>query len=170
MGWGSYQEDNQDARSESLRRFSRQQTKKTEKEPAVSKSKKSRRTELMESQFKLRRSADPTRVNRVTRRKKKSRPQKSQRTQRKISRQTQPKQSQRLTPDDIQQYLLERKGRPFLTISDWTIDVNAYFEGSNHVLSLPEQEPLRRFVRLALNYLKRSRDTEEDLEGRWKII
>lgn len=139
MGWGSYQEDNQDARSESLRRSSRQQTKKTEKEPTVSKSKKSR-------------------------------PQKSQRTQPKISRQTQPKQSQRLTPDDIQQYLSEQRGRPFRTVSDWTIDAHAYFERSNHVLSLPEQEPLRRFVRLALNYLKRSRDAEENLEGRWKII
>ena len=85
MGFASYYEDNLDARGESLRRFSHQQM---EKEPTVSKSKKSRQTEFMESQFKLRRSADSTRVNRVPRRK-----EKSQRTQRKISRQTQPKRS-----------------------------------------------------------------------------
>lgn len=76
-----------------MRRSSRQQTKKTEREPIVSKSKKSQRAQRKISQFKLRRSADSTRVNRVAHRKKKSQPQKSQRTQRKISRQTQPKQS-----------------------------------------------------------------------------
>ena len=162
MGFASYHEDNLDARGESLRCSSRQQTKKTEKERTVSKSKKSRRTKFMESQFKLRRSADSTRMNRNVCPKKKSQP--------KISQRTQPKISQRLTPDDIQQYLSEQRGKPFRTVSDWTIDVNAYFEGSDHVLSLPEQEPLRRFVRLALNYLKRSRVAAEDSEGRWKII
>lgn len=85
MGWGSYQEDNQDARSESLLRSSGQQTKKTKKEPTVSQFNKSRRTQRKISQFKLRRSPDSTRVNRVIRRKKKSRPQKSQRTRSKQS-------------------------------------------------------------------------------------
>lgn len=85
MGFASCYEDNLDARGESLRRFSHQQM---EKEPTVSKSKKSRQTKFMESQFKLRRSADSTRVNRVPHRK-----EKSQRIQRKISRQTQPKRS-----------------------------------------------------------------------------
>ena len=85
MGFASCYEDNLDARGESLQRFSHQQM---EKEPTVSKSKESRQTEFMESQFKLRRSADSTRVNKVTCRK-----EKSQQTQRKISRQTQPKRS-----------------------------------------------------------------------------
>lgn len=65
MGLVLYQEDNQETRGESLRRFSPQQTKKTEKEPTVSKSKKPLRRELMESQFKLRRSSDATKVKRV---------------------------------------------------------------------------------------------------------
>lgn len=85
MGFASCYEDNLDARGESLRRFSRQHTKKTEKEPTVSESKKSQRTQRKISQFKLRRSADSTRVNKITLRKKKSQPQKSQRTQPKQS-------------------------------------------------------------------------------------
>lgn len=80
MGFASCYEDNLDARGESLRRFSRQHTKKTEKEPTVSESKKSQRTQRKISQFKLRRSADSTRVNEITRWKKKS-----QRTQPKQS-------------------------------------------------------------------------------------
>ncbi len=85
MGFASYYEDNLDARGESLRRFSRQHTKKTEKEPTVSEPKKSQQTQRKISQFKLRRSADSTRVNKITRRKKKPQPQKSQRTQSKQS-------------------------------------------------------------------------------------
>jgi ribosomal protein S12 methylthiotransferase accessory factor YcaO len=49
MGFASCYEDNLDARSESLRRFSRQHTKKTEKKPTVSESKKSQRTQPKQS-------------------------------------------------------------------------------------------------------------------------
>lgn len=51
----------------------------------VAKPQKTQQTEPMESQFRLRRSADATRVNTVACRKKKSPPQKSQRTQPKQS-------------------------------------------------------------------------------------
>ena len=85
MGFASCYEDNLDARSESLRRFSRQHTKKTEKEPTVSESKKSQPTQRKISQFKLRRSTDSTRVSKITPQKKKSQSQKSQRTQPKQS-------------------------------------------------------------------------------------
>ncbi len=87
MGFVSCQEDNQDARDESLRRSSRQQTKKTaatvskpkKSRPTdtplaqrtfkrfKSKSQKSQPTKFIESQRRLRRSPDSTRVNKVAR-------------------------------------------------------------------------------------------------------
>lgn len=176
MGWGSYQEDNLDAKGELVKH----------QVPSIVKSKvgKIEQTRTLKSQFKLQRSPNSTRgaqrhqspkkQRNGVRGKKKQRNgvrrntaaysgKKKQRLAKK--RRHLAKKKQRLTFDNVQQCLFAEKWRSPRKVSDWVEYVRAHFEGSNR--ELVPQVTLHRFVLLALCYLKRLGVMEEDSEGRW---
>ena len=165
MGWVSCQEDNIDAKAESIKRqvFPKSKVGKTKKGSRVlaSHSEKTEQTRSLKSQFKLRRSPNSTRGTRHHQRQKKQ--------QNGVCRNTtayRAKKTQRLTFKDVQRCLFEaEKWRHPRKVSDWVKYVRAHFERSNRVF-VP-QVTLHRFVLLALCYLELSGVMEEDSEGRW---